>query len=149
MKRIQPSIDARDQSLTRCLLVASCAVDLAREKQALDFRGLEERRQLLRIDEVIFDCITRPDDLRFFETRNEADKLLLKLRRQRSGKAVQVNFVGAVTFWLDEELVPLLIGKLHHLVLDRRAIARADAGYLTRVQRRFVQVLPDRVVDRL
>ena len=44
--------------------------------------------------------------------------------------------------------MPVLIGKLDDLVFDRRAITRADAGYLTRVQRRFVQVIPDRVVDR-
>src|SRR3546814_18119919 len=38
------------------------------------------------------------------------------------------------------------IGKTHHLVLDRGTVARADGINLARVQRRPVEVLPDKSV---
>ena len=52
-------------------------------------------------------------------------------------------------FRLQEDLVPILVGEAHHLVLDRRAVARPAALDLPRVHRRAVQVRADQVVDRL
>ena len=51
-------------------------------------------------------------------------------------------------FGLQEDLVPVLVGEAHDLVLDRRAIARPAALDLAGVHRRAVQVRADQVVHR-
>jgi hypothetical protein len=47
------------------------------------------------------------------------------------------------SFWLKENLVPLLVREAHHLVLDRGAIARPGALDLAGIHRRTVQIGPD------
>ena len=49
----------------------------------------------------------------------------LHLHKEAGGKPVHIDFLGMSSFGLEEDLVMLLLGELDHLILDRRAIARA------------------------
>jgi hypothetical protein len=51
-------------------------------------------------------------------------------------------------FWLEEDLVPLALLEAHHLVLDRRAIARADAPDVAGIHRGAGEVRRDDGVGR-
>ena len=59
---------------------------------------------------------------------------------QRGGDAVRIDGVVVEAFGLEEDLVPLALGEAHHLVLDGRAVARADALDLAGVHRRAGEV---------
>ena len=72
----------------------------------------------------------------------------LHVARQRGRDAVRVDRVVVQPLGLEEDLVPLALGEAHDLVLDRRAVARPDAGDLPRVHRRAVQVGADHGVRR-
>ena len=85
------------------------SVDLPGMKKPRHARGLQVGPQLSRIDKVVLDRITRPNDLRFFQTRNHPHEILLQLRRQRGRESVQINFVRIVTFRLEKKLVPRLV----------------------------------------
>src|ERR1041384_2757343 len=80
-------VDPGKQTLACGLFIACCPVDLAGQKQTSYQSCFEMRRQLLWIDEIVFDCVSGPDHLRFVESWNQGHQLLLKLRRQRGRKA--------------------------------------------------------------
>ena len=77
-----------------------------------------------------------------------AQHRLLHVARQRGRDAVRIDRVVVEPFRLEEDLVPLALGEAHHLVLDRRAIARADAGDLARIHRRAVEIGADHRMRR-
>ena len=56
----QRGIEPRDEALRGRLLVARRAIDLPGEKKAVNFFCLQARAQGARVDEIIFDRITRP-----------------------------------------------------------------------------------------
>ena len=66
--RMQPGIDAGQQSLGRSLLVAGRAVDLAGEEQAADGAGSQATaRQVARIEIIVFDGVARAGQVRLLE----------------------------------------------------------------------------------
>ena len=140
-------IDSRDQTLSASFLVARRSVDLTRQKQAVETFGLKSSVQFRGLDKVVFDSVSRPDHLSRFESRQGANQALLDLRRKAHRKPVQIDLISRETFGLQEQLVTLAIGKTHHLVFERRTIARTNSGNLPVVQRRFVDMLPHEVVD--
>ena len=76
-------------------------------------------------------------------------KLKLDIERQRSRNPVRIDLIGIETFRFDEDLVRGLVGETHHLVLDRWAIARADALDLTTVKRRTIKPATDDLMRAL
>ena len=52
-----------------------------------------------------------------------------------------------MAFGFEEKLMPVLVGKLDDLVLDRRAITRPDTFDLSRIKRRLVQIIADRLMQ--
>ena len=88
------------------------------------------RRELLWIDEIVFDRVSGPDHLRFVESRNQSHQLLLQMGWQRGRKAVEVNLISVKALGLNEELVPRFLRKLHDFVFDRGAVSRTDARNL-------------------
>src|SRR5262249_31261195 len=71
---------------------------------------------------------------------NGAQEGLLHVDRQRGGNAVGVDGVIVETFRLQKDLVARTVGKAHHLVLDGGTVARADAGNLSGIERRPVEI---------
>src|SRR5581483_1761720 len=60
--------------------------------------------------------------------------------------AVGIDLDGVEPFWLEENLMALLIGEAHDLILDRWAIARPAAVDDPGINRRAVQRSADRLV---
>ena len=142
-------IDAGQQALCTGLFVTGGAVDLAGEEQAADQLGFQCVLQAARVEEVVFDGVAGAGDVGVFHAGDAAHQGQLGIERQRGGNAVGVDLHHIQAFGLDEDLVAVLLGKAHHLVLDRRAVARADAFDLARIQRRTVQRAADDVVGLL
>ena len=139
-------IQARDEALRGGLLVAGRAVDLAREEQPAHALRLERGVEPARIEVVVFDRVARARHVCALEAGDGAHERHLHVERQRSGNAVRVDLVRVQAFRLEEHLVRALLGEAHHLVLDRRAVARADAFDLSRVERRAVERGSDQLV---
>src|SRR5204862_80504 len=116
-------IDARDEPLSRSLLVACGAVDLAREVQPRERARLERGLQVPRIEEVVLDRITGARQVRVLEAPDSAHELALHIEREARRDAVRVDLVSVEPLGLDEDLVRRLVRKAHHLVLDRGAVA--------------------------
>ena len=121
-------VDAGDQSLRRRLLVAGRAVDLPGEKQPGDALRFEAPRQLGRLDEVVLDGVPGPQQHRVFQPGQRMNELRLHVARQAHREAVDVDFPRVEPFRLEKDLVPLLVRKPDDLVLERRAVPRADAA---------------------
>ena len=73
----------------------------------------------------------------------------LDVERQAGREAVGIDLDGVAPLGLQEDLMALLVPKAHHLVLDRRAVARALAVDHARVHRRAIEAATDNVVGRL
>ena len=124
---LQARVDAGEQALRGGFFVAGGAVDLAREIQARHVLRLERGVQVARIEEVVFDRIAGPRDVRVLEALDAAHERLLHVERQAGRNAVRVDLVRVEAFRLDEDLVRRLVGEADDLVFDRGAIPRADA----------------------
>src|SRR5262249_24475855 len=78
-----------------------------------------------------------------------ANELGLDISRQAHGEPVHVDLPGVDPLWLEEDLVTLLLGESRNLVLERRAIARADPANLTVVERRPSEIRTDQLVHAI
>ena len=139
-------VEAGQQALRGGFFIAGGAVDLAGEEQAVDQLGFQRGLQPARVEEVVLDRVAGAGDVRVLEAADAAHHLQLHVERQRGGDAVGVDLDDAQAFGFDEDLVAGLFRKAHHLVLDGRAVARADALDLAAVQRRAVQRVADDLV---
>src|SRR5690606_15350105 len=139
-------VEAGNQTLRAGFLVAGGAVDLAGEEQSGNGLGFQRGMQAARIEIVVLDGVAGATDVRVLEAGNAANQVNLHIERQRGRDAVRIELADAQTFGFQEDLMRGLVGKTHHLVLDRRAIARADTLDLAAVHRRAVQRASDDLV---
>ena len=141
-------VDAGEHPLPRGFLVAGRAVDLSGKEQARHGLHFETSRQLARIDIVVFDGVAGPLHLRLLQPGNGRKERKLHVLGQRGGDTIGINGVVVETFRLEEDLMALALLEAHHLVFDRRAIARADAPDVAGVHRRAGEVRGDDGVGR-
>ena len=125
----QRGVDSGDESLGRRLLVARCPVDLAREKQAAEPLRLESSASIRSVARNR----TRPRSQAASPRPSSrpgqrVNQLLLDVRRQAHRVAVDVDLVDVETLRLEKQLMAFPVRKPHHLVLERRAVARTDPG---------------------
>src|SRR5690606_15820504 len=123
-------IDSGHQSLAAGFFVTGRSVDLSGKEKPSHPSGFHRWPKLARFDEIVFDGVTRTNYPDIFEPVDHTQQFQLQVGRQRRRKSVKVNLVRISAFGFKEKLVPVLRGKFHDLVLDRRTISRADAGYL-------------------
>jgi hypothetical protein len=90
-----------------------------------------------------------PHDTRALEPRQRAHDRLLHVTRQAHRESVHVNLVDAFAFGLEKDLMALLVGKAHDLVLERRAVTRADPADLPVVERRSADAGADDAMHAL
>src|SRR5262249_9678823 len=120
-------IYSRHQTLRGGLFVTRCPVDLASQvKVPADF-SFERRLELRGIREVIFDSVSRSKDLCILAADDSSHHRELNIKRQARRKTVYVNLVRPDSFRLEENLLPLLIRKLHDLVLNGWAVPRTNS----------------------
>ena len=74
---------------------------------------------------------------------------MLYVLGQRGRDAVGIDGVVVEAFRLEEDLVAVALREAHHLVLDGRTIARADALDGAGVHRRAVEIARDDGVGRV
>ena len=125
--RSKRRVGAGEQPLRRRFLVARRAIDLSSQEQSGHGFELEARAKFARIDVIIFDRITWPDDGYVLEPGQRAQKLLLHLRRERRGEPVGIDSRVVKPFRLKENLVAVAVGEADDFILDGRAIARPPA----------------------
>src|SRR4051794_31845697 len=94
------SIDACHQALASCFFVACCTVYLACKEKIFDKLGFQTEFQLCRREIVILYGVSRSEHLAGLETRNQFERLMLNLLRQRRRKTIHINFNGTETFRL-------------------------------------------------
>src|SRR5690606_19539518 len=142
-------VDSREKPLRRRLLVAARPADLACEVEPFDEPRLERDVDLRRREEVILDRVAVLEDARLAKRRDRREDLVLHVPWKARRDAVQVDPRGVETFRLEEDLMALLLGEAHDLVLDRRAVTRPDALDRPGVHRRAVEVLANDLVSPL
>src|SRR5690606_8311808 len=142
-------IDAGKDALCACLLITRRAVDLASHEQPAHWSRFERRVEVTRVDVVVFDGIPRLQHRGLFQPWYRLQEIALDNFGQRGRDAVRVHRIVVQAFRLEEDLVPVAVAELHHLVFDRRAIARPDAFDRTRIHRRTMKIDADDIVGRL
>src|SRR5688572_13793200 len=68
------------------------------------------------------------------------DERLLHVARKAHRESVDIDLARIDAFGLEENLVPLLLGEPHDLVLERRTVSRTDAADLTVEERRAIDI---------
>ena len=84
-----------------------------------------------------------------FQAHHRAHQINLHVKRQTGGNAIRVKLVRGQSFWLQENLVLILVGKAVNFVLNRWAIAWADTLDHAGVHRRAAQTATDNLVGAL
>ncbi len=140
IKRGLGRVDSCEDPLPGRLLVPRRPVHLASQEQPPDCPALEARGELRRGEVVVLDGVPRLRHLHLLQARDRPEQLELDLGRQAGRDAVHVQLVRLQALRLQEHLMPLRLGELHDLVLDRRAVPRSPRADRPAVQRRFRQV---------
>ena len=127
-------------------LIASGPVYLA--SQIKSWHGFECQRPAQRpwINKIIFDRIAILQNFCFFETGNRADHRRLHFTRQTCRNAVWIDGRVIKAFRFQKNLVGRLIGKAMHLIFNRRAVTRTNAGDLSTIDRRKMNRLGNNAV---
>ena len=148
-ERAPGRVDAGDDSLSRGFFVTGRSVDLPGQIQAGDALGLQRSRQLRRLDEVVFDGVSRPQHHGIFKAWKRVHEIRLHISRQAHRKPVHINLARADSFRLQENLMALLVGETNDLVFERRAIPRTDAPNLAVEQRRARDVRANEIANAI
>ena len=143
---MQGGIDACKQTLGGGLFVAGGAIDLAGKKQALDGAGFKVALQVTRVEIVVFNRITRAQDVRVLQTGDGAHQGVLDVKWQAGADAVGVDLVGVEALGFEKNLVAVFVGKAVDLVFNARAIAWAHAFDLAGEHGAAVKAAADDVV---
>ena len=80
--RTQSRVDPGQQALGPSFFIAGGAVDLAGEIQALDKLGFQGMPQVLRIQVIVFDGVTRTGDMSILKAGNGTHRCQLNIERQ-------------------------------------------------------------------
>ena len=144
--QLQGGVHARQETLAGRFLIAAGAVDLPREEQAADAQTLQRGAQLPAIDAIVLDGIGQAGQFAAAQAGNGAVHLPLHVLRQGGGHALHIPFPALPALRLQKDLMPVLVGKLHDLILNAGAIPGSHAVDLARIQRRPVQIAADDLV---
>ena len=115
----------------------------------MDGLGFQRRLQPARVEVVVLDGVAGAQDVRVFQAGNGAHRRQLDVERQAGGNPVRIIFVRGQAFRLQEDLVAVLVGETVDLVLDRRAVARADTFDHAGEHRAALETAADDVVGAL
>ena len=144
--QLERRIGPRDQALGCRLLIPGGPINLPCEIQTLDQLCLERRMQLRRRTIIILHRIPGPQNVGRLQSRYRPDKGQLHLKGQTGRDSVHVIFPGLTPLRLEKNLMPLLVGKAHHFVLDRRTIPRPNPLDDSRIHWRLIEISPDQVM---
>ena len=109
----------------------------------MNFFCLQARAQGARVNEIVFNRITRPEHPCPGKTGNGVEEFLLDLLRQGGRDAVWINGAVVQSLRFEENLMRLALLEPHHLVFDRGAIAGPPAGNRAGIDRRCAEIFFD------
>ncbi len=136
-------VDAGHETLGSGFLVAGRAVRLAGGVEPRDFFELQRRQKLQRIDEIVLDRVGRAHDFYIFQPGNRPQKRVLHIDGKRRRHPLHIHFIRVRAFGLHKKLVAILVGEADDFILNRRAIARADAVDFSGKHRSAVEIFAD------
>ena len=139
-------VQTRHQTLCGRLFIACCAIDLPRKEQTLRPLDLKAQGQRSGIKEIILDRISGLQDPNLLQSLNGPDIGFLHINRQGRRNPVRIDRIVIQPFRFQKDLMRFLFGKTHHLVFNRRAIARADAFDMATIHSGTRQVRPHNLV---
>ena len=139
-------VETGQKPLRRSLFVTGGAVDLASEKQPAQTFRFQCRLQFARIDAIIFDRVTRTDELGLLQSGNGRDQSVLHVFRQRCRNAVRINGVVVESFRLEKNLMAVAFAEFYDLVFDRRTVTRTATCDLAGIHRRAMHVVANDLV---
>ena len=145
----QSCVNAGHQPLCRSFFVPCGAVDLPGKIQIRDVLQLERNIQLRRVEVIIFNGISRLEDLCIFQTFDGMKRIQLGLERKGRGESLKIVFGSIPALRLEEQLVGILIFENPELVLDARTISRPLAGNLSGKKRGFIETGTEDIVNLL
>ena len=143
---LEAGVGSGHKSLGCRFFITGGAIDLAGKEEAAHPMGLEGGVELGRWTIIVFHGVPRANDLGLLETGDRMDKVVLDFEGQAGRKAVDIIFPRMAAFRFQEELVLLFLGKFHHLIFDRGAIAGPDPFNSAGIHRRLVEIGADDVV---
>ena len=80
-------VDAGNEALSCRFLVSGCAIDLTREEQSSHTVSFECRLQFRRLNEVVLDRITRPQDNRVLQDQATHERALPEHRAATTSRS--------------------------------------------------------------
>ena len=107
---------------------------------------LQSRIKLSRINTIILYCISIFHNFCMLKPGNRMIHFMLHILRKRAGHTTHIHFIGIETFWLYKDLMPVLICKPNHLILNRRAISWTGSFNHPGIQWRAVQIISDNLM---
>ena len=99
--------------------------------------------KLRGVKEIVLDGVAVTHDLGFLQAGDRVEHPLLHVGGQTGGEALDIHLLGGPALGLNEELMPVLVRELHHLVLDGGAVAGARGVDAPGVEGRAVQIVED------
>ena len=117
-------VQSGHHALTSRLFIASGAVYLPGKPQPLHGARGECRIKLCWRIVVVFNRITRARHAYVLKSANGTQHLQLHRHRQRRRQTVHIQFGRVMSFRFQKQLMSTGVRKLHHFVLNTRAIPR-------------------------
>ena len=145
----QRRIDTRHEPLRRSLLIAARSVRLTCRIQPGQLLDLQRGIQLERVQQIVLNRIGRTHDLHILQAGNGPQESILHIHRHGRGHSLDIHFIRIQPLRLDEQLMPVLVGEAHNLILDGRAVARPLAVNLSGILRRLHDIVPENLMGRL
>src|SRR6185312_14836231 len=127
----------------RGFLVTGGTVDLPCQEKPPYRPQLQRSAECARIDKIVLDRVAGPDHACVVQARNGCQQGALHGLRKACGNTVRIDEPVVEPFRFQEDTMPLPRGKSFHLVLDRRAVPRADTCDVAGMNGRTMQILPD------
>ena len=140
-QRIAGGVQSGQQALGGGFLVAGGAVELARAVQAPHHLAFQRGFQTGGVHAVVLDGVGRAHDLDVLKAPDAAVKGILHILRQAAGGTLQIHLFGVLAAGFHKNGVAVLARKAHHLVLDGRAVARANTLDHATVERAALDVI--------
>src|SRR6266516_3890054 len=98
---------------------------------------------------VIFDRVANTHHLNVLQGGNTAQHSKLYIFRETGIRSLDIYFASTPPFGLQEDLMPLLIGKAHNLIFNGGTIARTNTLDYAGIKRGAVQVVTNDLVGTL
>src|SRR5579884_512644 len=143
---LERRIDARDNALGGRFFVSRRTVDLTRMIKAGDQLGFKGGMQLARGKVIVFDRVPWLEHACATEAWYCTYNFVLYVCREACRNSIRIELTRIKPFRLDKNLMALLVGKTHDLVLDRRAISGAGRFDHSAVHRRPIEIRPNDVM---